>query len=298
MSELPPYSVVVATYERPDDLTRLLESLAGQSALPQTVIVVDSSASPEPRLIAESFAGRLPVEYVRAIKPSAAVQRNQGAELVVTPIIAFADDDAILAPDCAEKICAAFAGDVDGKVGGIAPRMEGTPHRAPRWPLRCYYRWQAGYAHRTYGGKLFGPAINCLPTYDPREGDFVEADWLNAGCVFFRTPLFAREKFPEFQGYSFLEDVHLSARIARTHQLFFYRQATYEHRDSSSPHKRNARALARTRMRNQRLVAREIMGLREPALTAKLLLHRLFVTLYLLRRRGPGTWGELLGTWF
>ena len=40
-----------------------------------------------------------------------------------------------------------------------------------------------------------------------------------------------------------------------------------------------------------------ILGLREPWLSAKLLLHRLFVTLSVLRRRGPSWRAELLGTW-
>lgn len=298
MSTFPPYSMVVATYERPEDLARLLGSLVAQSHPPAAVIVVDSSSSPAPQRCAEGFAARLPLRYVRAREPSAAVQRNQGAELVTTPLIAFADDDAILAHDCAEKVCAVFGEDRAEEIGGIAPRMEGTPHRAPGRLLRRYYRWQAGYDHPTYGGKLFGPAINCLPTYDESEGELIPSEWLNAGCVFFRTPLFAREQFPQFPGYSFLEDVHLSARIGRTHRLLFHRSATYEHRDAPSDYKRHARALARRRVGNQRLVAREIMGLRGPRLMGKLLLHRLFVTLYLLRRRGPGTLGELVGTWF
>jgi len=120
---------------------------------------------------------------------------------------------------------------------------------------------------------------------------------LNSTCVFYRTPLYAREKFPEFEGYSFLEDVHLSARVGRTHQLYFHRTATFEHRDAPSTFKRNTRELARMRVRHQRLVAHDILGLREPMLTLKLLLHRLFASVSILRQRGP-TWSqELLGTW-
>ncbi len=51
------------------------------------------------------------------------------------------------------------------------------------------------------------------------------------------------------------------------------------------------------RLRHQRIVARDILGLREPWLSAKLLLHRLFVTVSVLRRRGPSWCAELLGTW-
>ena len=156
---------------------------------------------------------------------------------------------------------------------------------------------QAGYAHATYCGKLFGPAINCLPTYAEENGELIRSDWLNSTCVFYRTEIFRREKFPEFEGYSFLEDVHVSARIGRTHELFFHRTATFEHRDAPSTFKRNARQLARMRVRHQRLVARDIVGLREPALTCKLFLHRLFASVSMLRSLHPSWKQELLGTW-
>ncbi len=51
------------------------------------------------------------------------------------------------------------------------------------------------------------------------------------------------------------------------------------------------------RVRHQRLVARDIVGLREPALTFKLLLHRLFASVSVLRGRQPSWKQELLGTW-
>jgi GT2 family glycosyltransferase len=289
------YSLVIATYERAEELRTTLASIAAQTRPPAAVVVVDSSA--DDRALAVVQAAPVAVRYERARKPSAAVQRNQGAALVTTPLVAFLDDDVFVPPDRFAKICEAFDADPEGKIGGIAARIEGMQHPVPSGLLRWYYRLQAGYPHPTYGGKLFGAAINCLPTYTESTGDLIPADWLNSTCVFYRTPLYAREKFPEFEGYSFLEDVHLSARVGRTHQLFFHRTATFEHRDAPSAFKRNTRELARMRVRHQRLVARDILGLREPTLTLKLLLHRLFASVSILRQRGP-TWPQaLLGTW-
>ena len=295
MPALLAYSLVIATYERAEELRTTLASIAAQTRPPTAVVVVDSSG--DDKALAVAQASPLPVRYERAKKPSAAVQRNQGAALVTTPLVAFLDDDVFVLPDSFEKICAAFDADSEEKIGGIAARIDGMQHSIPSGLLRWYYRLQAGYSHPTYGGKLFGAAINCLPTYTESTGDLIPADWLNAGCVFYRTPLFAREKFPEFEGYSFLEDVHLSARIGRTHQLYFHRTATFEHRDAPSTFKRNARELARMRVRHQRLVAHEILGLREPTLTFKLLLHRLFASVSILRQHSPTWTQELLGTW-
>lgn len=289
------YSLVIATYERAEELRTTLASLAAQTRPPATVIVVDSS--PDEKTLEVVKAAPLPVRYERAKKPSAAVQRNQGAALVTTPLVAFVDDDVFVPPGSFEKICATFDADPEEKIGGIAARIDGMQHRIPSGLLRAYYRLQAGYPHPTYGGKLFGAAINCLPTYTESDSDLIPADWLNSTCVFYRTPLYAREKFPEFEGYSFLEDVHLSARVGRTHQLFFHRTATFEHRDAPSTFKRNTRELARMRVRHQRLVAHDILGLQEPVLTLKLLLHRLFASISILRQRSPTWQQELLGTW-
>jgi GT2 family glycosyltransferase len=296
MSNSLAYSLVIATYERAEELRTTLASIAAQTRPPAAVIVVDSSK--DDKALAVVKAATVPVRYERALKPSAAVQRNQGAWLVTTPLVAFLDDDVYVPPGSLEKICGAFEADPEEKIGGIAARIEGMQHPIPGGLLRFYYRLQAGFPHPTYGGKLFGAAINCLPTYsETGEGDLIPADWLNSTCVFYRTPLFAREKFPEFEGYSFLEDVHLSARVGRTHRLYFHRTAAFEHRDAPSTFKRDTRELARMRVRHQRLVAHDILGLREPSLSWKLLLHRLFASVSILRQRGPAWPQELLGTW-
>lgn len=291
------YSIVIATFERPAELRVTLDSIASQTRAPARVVIVDSSRDELTRDVIDRFTEILPVRYERAVRPSAAVQRNQGAAQVETPLIAFLDDDVFVPKDTFAAICAAFDRDETGRIGGIAARIDGMQHTPPRGLLWWYYRLQAGYAHATYGGKLFGPAINCLPTYTEGDGDLIRSDWLNSTCVFYRTELFHREKFPEFEGYSFLEDVHVSARVGRTHELYFHRTATFEHRDATSSFKRNARQLARMRVKHQRMVARDIVGLREPVLTIKLLLHRLFASVSVLRGRSPSWKQELLGTW-
>jgi glycosyltransferase involved in cell wall biosynthesis len=293
-----PYSIVIATFDRPAELRVTLDSIAAQTHKPDRVVIVDSSTDERSREVADAFTAVLPLHYERAIRPSAAVQRNQGARTVETPLIAFIDDDVFIPPESLEKICAAFEADEkERRIGGIAARIVDMRHPAPKKLLWCYYRIQAGYSHPTYGGKLFGPAINCLPTYTEEGGDLIRSDWLSSTCVFYRTELFQREKFPEFEGYSFLEDVHLSARIGRTHELYFHRNADFEHRDAASSFKRNRRELAKMRVRYQRIVAREIIGLHEPLLTLKLLLHRLFATVYVVRRRQLSWLQEVLGIW-
>ena len=245
------------------------------------------------------MAHRLPIHYEVAEAASTAKQHNQGALLVTTPLAAFIDDDTTLQRDVCEKLCAAFESDSGQQIGGVAARLTGESRPVPRKLLWWYYRIQAGFAHPTYGGKLFGPAINCYPSYtEPATNDLIPGDWLNATCVFYRTQAVLAEQFPDFTGYSVMEDVHLSARIARSHKLFFHTTALFEHHDATSSWKRDFKEMARNRIRNHRRVAREILGFSGPGFELKLLLHRLFVTVYLLRRRGPGYRQEIAGTWF
>jgi GT2 family glycosyltransferase len=293
MNETLPYSIVIATYERADRLRDALTSIVRQTRPPERVVIVDSSAGDEAHAVAAQFT--LPIIYERAERPSAAQQRNQGSRDIQTPLLAFIDDDVVLAPDVFEKLCAAFENNPE--TGGVAARMNGATHRAPRGALWWYYRLQAGFRDETYGGRLFGPAINCFPCYERAAGELVPADWLNLGCVLFRTEAFQRERFPDFEGYSHMEDVHLSARIGRTHRLFFHTTARYDHFPSESPAKSDRRRLARMRMRNQELVAREVLGMGGWSLQWKMLFHRFFTSIFLLRFRPAGWNGELAGLW-
>ena len=287
------YSIVIATYEREDALRDALASVARQTHLPASVIVVDSSAGDASEKVAAEFS--LSIVYRHATRPSAAIQRNQGFREVATPLVAFMDDDVVLEPDLFGKLCKVFADRPD--TGGVAARMNGAEHPAPGPLLHRYYRLQAGYDDSTYGARLFGPAINCFPCYTQQREELIPADWLNLGCVLFRSDAFGAELFPEFDGYSFGEDVHLSARIARKLRLYFHGTARYDHFPSMSPAKRNFFRNAKMSSAHRVLIAREILGLRGWPLLWKDALHRAFVTVFLLRTRPAGWLPLIAGTW-
>lgn len=301
-STAPPlaFSLVIATFERPDDLALTLEGVAAQSRLPREIVVIDSSRDDRTAQLASGWRGPCPLHYRRSDARSAARQRNEGAALVdaaASGVIGFLDDDITLYPETCAQVLAVFDADRETRTGGVAVRIDDIHRPEPRGWLWWYYRLQAGYADRTYGGRLFGPAINCLPCYTEGEGELIAADWLNSGCVFYRTAAFQREQFPAFEGYSFMEDVHLSARIARTHRLYFHKTARCRHRDGTNSLKRDVAGLARQRIRNQRLVAREVLGRSGATFEAKLLLHKIFASIAVLRRRDRSWKQELLGTW-
>lgn len=291
------YSIVIATDQRPVELRGTLASIMSQSRQPARVVVVDASPDARSREVCAEFETKLPIRWLAAKGRSSARQRNQGAALVDEPLITFVDDDVILPPGTMAALAVVFDQDTDEKTGGVAARIEGMSHPTPRGLLRWYYRIQAGFSHRDYGARLFGPAINCLPSYAADDPELIPGDWLNSTCTMYRTMLFRREQFPEFDGYSPCEDVHLSARIARTHRLFFHKNAIYTHLSAPSGHKRDYCGIARMKIANQRLVAHDIMGLRGWQLGWRLTLHRLFLTAHLLRSRPAGWCDSLRGIW-
>ncbi|MEQ1862051.1 MAG: glycosyltransferase family A protein [Chthoniobacteraceae bacterium] len=289
----PAYSIVIATYERPALLRDALASVARQTHAPARIVIVDSSTGDESEKVGREFS--LPILYRRAERPSAALQRNQGFRDVETPLVAFIDDDVVLSPDVFEKVCAVFASRPD--TGGVSARGNDVNHRSPSGLLRRYYRLQAGFDDPTFGARLFGPAINCFPCYAEQREELIPADWLNLTCVMFRSDAFGAELFPTFDGYSFGEDVHLSARIGRKWPLYFHRDACYEHFPQMSPAKQNHFQIARMSARNRRLIARDVQGMCGWELFWKDTLHRVFVSVFLARTRPSGWMKKIAGNW-
>jgi glycosyltransferase involved in cell wall biosynthesis len=297
-----PFSLIIATFERPEDLAVTFAGIAAQSHRPNEVLVVDSSRNDETRNLCNEWATRLATRWFRSEARSAARQRNEGAEQAspTSEVLGFMDDDITLYPETCAEICQVFADDTERAIGGISARIDEIQRPAPSRLARIYYRLQAGYDDATYGGRLFGAAINCLPCYSEpseRDGTLIRAEWLNSGCVFYRREPFLREKFPAFEGYSFMEDVHCSARIAKTHRLYFHIRARCSHRDGTNSLKRDFVGLARQRIHNQRVVARDVLGLRGLPLAWKFFLHRLFASFTIVRQRQPGWRQSLRGTW-
>lgn len=294
---VPSYSVVIPTIGRPEMLTRTLASLAAQTSKPREVIVIDASGNSEIGEVCKGWAPSLPVRCYLSTARSAARQRNEGAALATSELILFSDDDMEYRSDAMERLCSVWLRDDGGDIGGVAAKIEGFEHRKPKGLLWLYYRLQAGYYHEDYGGHLFGPAINCIPTYGAGSEDLIPAMWLNSGCVMYSRRDFSKEKFPEFEGYSFMEDVHLSARIAKTSKLFFHRSAVVTHLEGRGGAEDISLARMQMRARNQKLVALEVMNLHPMVFFFKYLLHKLFLTVALMRRPNRRCMQCILGLW-
>ena len=129
-------TIAVCTYRRFNWLGKCLASLRRQT-LPADqihILVIDNSLQPtESKKFRDELSRSENLEYVITEKAGLSYARNLALEKCRTPYIAYLDDDAIAAPDWAERILDTFArhhgaaGIVGGKVNPVyeAPR--------PKW---------------------------------------------------------------------------------------------------------------------------------------------------------------------
>lgn len=116
--------VCIVTYERPEYLRRCLASLSALDRPPRDVVVVDSSAQADTTLAADCD---LPVRYVWTPRLAGWMTRarNEALRWVDGEIIAFIDDDVVVAPRWIAALQRAYA---DPRVAAVAGRTRnGVP---------------------------------------------------------------------------------------------------------------------------------------------------------------------------
>jgi glycosyltransferase involved in cell wall biosynthesis len=151
-------SIVVATYNRPELLTRCLAALILQTLDPESyeVIIADNAGTAETRRTVELWASRVrvPVRYLdaSAVRGPAAA-RNAGWRAAAGEIIAFTDDDCLPDPGWLQAGLAAFTPGVVGAWGRLIMPLPDNPTDYERDASRlehaecvtanCFYRRDA-----------------------------------------------------------------------------------------------------------------------------------------------------------
>jgi glycosyltransferase involved in cell wall biosynthesis len=126
-------SVVVPTFNRREDLRRLLESLAQQTLAPNRfeVIVVSDGSTDGTDVLVRQFQNRpWNLTLLEQANRGPAAARNAGARIARGRYIAFTDDDCAAAPDWLEQVLQAF-----GRTGAAALQGRTTTDRVTRTPL-------------------------------------------------------------------------------------------------------------------------------------------------------------------
>ena len=152
-ASLEPASIVIATFDRPDDLRACLRSLMSQtSARPFEIIVVDNhpASGLTPPVVAEFPHARLLSEPRQGLSYA----RNAGIRASTGAIIVATDDDVVMPPDWLEKLLAPFArDDVMIVTGNVLPAELAT--RAQQL-FEHYGGLGRGFVRVEAGGEWFG----------------------------------------------------------------------------------------------------------------------------------------------
>lgn len=147
----PLISVIVATRDRSDYLRLCLQALTRQTLPPEAfeILVVDNGSSDDTGEVLRDFRRSMPnLHLVREERAGLSRARNAGVQASTAELVAFTDDDAVPAPDWAERISARYAqlgaevAVLGGEVNPIweAPRPEWLTNTLLR-PLSAGLLW-------------------------------------------------------------------------------------------------------------------------------------------------------------
>jgi glycosyltransferase involved in cell wall biosynthesis len=97
MSKKKRLSLAIITKNNPANIKTCLSSVAGQTVLPDEILIIDSSTDNKTKHICEAFRSRLktPIRYVLEPTMGYAAGRNRAVKESKYPWIAFMDDDCI-----------------------------------------------------------------------------------------------------------------------------------------------------------------------------------------------------------
>lgn len=216
---------VVATMDRPEELRRMWRSLCRQTRPPGEVVIVDASAGqrrPE-GLDQAPFAA----VSLRAERPSAAGQRNTGLDAVSADadLVGFLDDDAVLDEDAVEEMLR-FWERADGTVGGAAFNLVNHPPM----DLEPLKRSRLAESLGLYAKRPGAVAPSGFQTMIGVVERTTWTDWLPSGASVWRREVLQDHRFDEwFGGYSYLEDLDFSYRVAKAFKLAVVAEARYRH---------------------------------------------------------------------
>lgn len=251
-----PSAFVIATYNRPDDLTRTVESLLAQTVLPSELCIVDSTAEAPARQKIEEMCevAGLKVDYHHPAPRGLTVQRNVGIDRTTGDPVFLIDDDVAMAPDCHEQILAEYA-----KWGPELGGVRATPVRParPNALTRLYRKiFGIGGWWPESSGKV-RPGFYAEGISDSKG--VREVEYFNGWFMSYKREVFDHERFDEaLAGYGYKEDIDFSYRVSRRYKLVQTPMARCDHLKSPSA-RLNSHNLQRMNMANQFYLHRKLM---------------------------------------
>lgn len=269
-------SVVIATRNRSAALAVTLRTLVVQTTTPFEVVIVDSSDTPDTKVLVHTFAesAPFPIRYLFNERPSAAGQRNAGIDVSSGDIVIFMDDDVELDTSFVTELLQPFIDDVKGEVGGVSGTIVNQVYTPPRGANRWLLGIIMGDRSYNWAGRIIGPAVNFLPRDIPNTVQRVE--WLNTTGTAYRRSVLHKYRFgTSFSGYSFAEDVHLSCRVGQEFLLLNTTRARYLHHDMGQRTHTDWVSIGQSSIVNRYDILTTILGRSRPSTRLRFFLYEM-----------------------
>lgn len=297
----PSFSIVIATRNRPGPLRECLVSISTQTRKPEAVLVVDSSEDAHTAQLCRTLsADGLPsVRHIPTRLRGAARQRNLGIRQVTSEVTVFLDDDVVLEQDMLEHLLVPFGQGSIEAIGGVAGTIVNEASQPSRRLTRGVLRLLLGSDPALCPGRVVGPAVHT--GYRASDAGLHEVEWMPAGCCAFWTSDIKELGFAEFfEGYSFMEDVELSARIGRTKKLYQATTARVQHKGLGGRRKDGWFEFGKSLITNRHYVMTDVLDRRGLGYMARLLAYDLVflpAADVLNWTRGKTSFRGVLATW-
>lgn len=190
-------SIVIATYNRCNDVAECINSLLKMNVKPYEIIVVDSHSADGTERLRDIYS----IKYVSIEHRNRQVARNLGISSSEGEIVAFLDDDVVVDEEWLRRLLQPYSDSNVGGVGGrVIPYGEPKSHFHPRKPSEI--------------GKIRSDGI-VLGNFDALTPAPMEVDTLQGCSMSFRRELLLKiNGFDEnFQGNCFRDDTDLCFRV-------------------------------------------------------------------------------------
>jgi GT2 family glycosyltransferase len=222
----PGISIVLCTYQRPDSVRRFLESVTPQTRPVDEVLVVDASRDVETERVVAGWRGARRVSYWRVDDPLRGLtrQRNFGLEAVAYDLVAFFDDDVVLAPTCIAEMERPHRASED--VAGVGCFAETWMPPTLLWRARRAF----GIVPDLRPGSYTRTGMSVPWRFHIPTTNVIEGDWLPGCAMMLKTTAACQVGFDEaLAGYGQGEDLDFSLRLRERGRIAIAGAARCQH---------------------------------------------------------------------
>lgn len=244
------FSLIICTYNRPESLRRLLDSVSSLSRKFDEVLVVDASENDHYQRMMDlmSIFSIFQYHHVDSNNKGLTKQRNFGVRLINRQAshVTFLDDDLVLEPNFLERLQDSFLKFPDAiGISGL-DMVENRYFKVEQgidygqWRFYRIGDWAIREPLRYILRKLFGlmseypPEI--IPPYGhgrngyPPDGNIYPVDHIMGGIATYQSWIFKHISFSErFTGYGLYEDFDFSVRASAFGKLYVNTNAKVHH---------------------------------------------------------------------